>query len=71
MSAKESQQAWWITTDALTRGGEKILGPFVTQQLACEVRSYVEKAEAPRTFWVDRDDPAEPVPPHPEEETGE
>lgn len=50
------RQEWWITTDALSRGGEKVLGPFGSQELAIEVRRYVETAEAPRTFWVQRDD---------------
>lgn len=44
---------WWIATDQLARGGEKILGPFVTRELALEVRSYVEAVKAPVTYWVD------------------
>jgi hypothetical protein len=51
----DSPLHWWITTDALARGGEKFLGPFGTQELALTVRRYVELAEAPRTFWVDED----------------
>lgn len=57
MSANEVAPQWWITTDALAGGGEKILGPFATKELAFEVRRYVELAEAPRTFWVDQDGP--------------
>lgn len=44
---------WWIATDQLSQGGHKVLGPFVTKELALEVRSYVEKAKAPMSYWVD------------------
>jgi len=46
---------WWVTTDILARGGEKVLGPFATKELAVDVRGYVELAKAPLKFWVDRD----------------
>lgn len=59
LQSAEKQQGWWITTSALSRGGEKILGPFGSQELAMEVRRYMETAEAPRTFWVQRDDNTE------------
>jgi hypothetical protein len=58
-AVENSPQNWWIATDVLARGGEKILGPFATKELALNVRRYVELAEAPRTFWVDRDEAAE------------
>ena len=58
-AAESSPQNWWITTGILALDGEKILGPFATQELALNVRRYVEKVEAPRTFWVDQEEPAE------------
>lgn len=35
---------WWICTDWLARGGRKVLGPFVSRDLALDVRGYYEKA---------------------------
>lgn len=46
---------WWITTDALARGGKKILGPFESQELALEVRVYVEAAHKTDQYWVDNE----------------
>lgn len=52
-------ERWWICTDELTRGGEKILGPFESRDLALEVRAYVEQSprHKPRTYWVDAEAP--------------
>lgn len=52
-------ERWWICTDELTRGGEKILGPFESRDLALEVRAYVEQSprHKPRTYWVDAEPP--------------
>lgn len=50
---------WWITTCPLPAGGEKVLGPFQSQELAISVRSFVEKDSAPRTYWVDSDESEE------------
>lgn len=57
--------SWWITTDVLARGGAKVLGPFESQDLALEVRTYVEAvpqlkrpvgvARQQVTFWVDEE----------------
>ena len=47
---------WWIATAPLVMDGEKVLGPFGTQELALEVRRYVEKTTTPRTYWVDSED---------------
>ena len=51
-------EIWWICTDVLARGGEKLLGPFESQDLALEVRRHVEaggllRGKRDRTFWVD------------------
>lgn len=52
-------EQWWICTDVLARGGEKLLGPFESQKLALEVRRHVEAGgllrnkKDGRTFWVD------------------
>lgn len=43
---------WWITT-GIKQNGKKLLGPFATKDLALTVRAYVEKAEAPSTYWVE------------------
>lgn len=45
---------WWITT-GLSQGGKKLLGPFNTRDLALSVRTYMEIAEAPATYWVEAD----------------
>lgn len=54
---------WWICTDVLARGGEKVLGPFESQELALDVRTFIElvprhkrpdgPARLAETFWVD------------------
>jgi hypothetical protein len=51
---------WWITTGPLPAGGEKVLGPFCSQELALKVRTYLEFAtqSAGRTYWVDDEPPA-------------
>jgi hypothetical protein len=49
-------ERWWIATKPLHQGGEKILGPFESQELALDVRVYVEKVNAPTTYWVDDED---------------
>lgn len=51
---------WWICTDALARNGRKILGPFESQELALQVRTYVEKVDNPVTYWVDEETDVEP-----------
>jgi hypothetical protein len=56
-SSSKNPQAWWITTGPLPAGGEKVLGPFCSQDLALKVRSYMEAAQRAagdgRTYWVD------------------
>jgi hypothetical protein len=39
---------WWIVTD----DGEKVLGPFVSRDLAIDVRLFVEAARKPATYAV-------------------
>jgi hypothetical protein len=46
---------WWICTGFLDRGGVKVLGPFVTEELAIDVRRYVENVNHPMTYWVDQE----------------
>lgn len=55
-AAVAAANTWWIATNALPLGGEKVLGPFATQELAFSVRSYVEKVNHPATYWVDSED---------------
>lgn len=60
---------WWIATDALARGGQKVLGPFESQDLALDVRTFLEAvprhkrpdgpARLAETFWVDEEVPSE------------
>jgi hypothetical protein len=52
-SVGEDEQ-WWITT-GLNQGGKKLLGPFITRDLALSVRTYMEIAEAPATYWVEQE----------------
>jgi hypothetical protein len=44
---------WWIATDLRRHGGDKLLGPFVSRDLALDVRGYVEKVNHPTTYAVD------------------
>lgn len=41
-------EKWWIETE----GGDRIVGPFESRDLALTVRWYVEQCEHPATFWV-------------------
>ena len=52
---------WWIATDALAHGGEKVLGPFATRELALDIRRYVEAVKAPMTYWVDQETASKPA----------
>jgi hypothetical protein len=54
----ETPEQWWVTTHFFHRGGEKILGPFESQELALTVRSFVERAEQHDRYFID----SEPVP---------
>lgn len=49
---------WWVCDGILPpRGtGQKIIGPFATQELALQVRTYVEIAEGRSDLWVDEED---------------
>jgi hypothetical protein len=51
---------WWICDGPLP-DARKLLGPFATQELALNVRTYVEKAEKRSDLWVD-DEPQQPQP---------
>ena len=55
---------WWVCTDALARGGAKVIGPFESQELALDVRKFIEAvpqftrdgiARQQATLWVDSD----------------
>jgi hypothetical protein len=52
---------WWVCTGILPPNGDglKVAGPFATQELALNVRTYVEKAERRSDLWVD-DEPQQP-----------
>ena len=51
---------WWITTDLLSRGGQKVLGPFETDHLASTVRMLLENARG-TSFWLDNEECYEPL----------
>ncbi len=53
-NATPSTERWWITTAAFPEG-QKILGPFESQELALKVRSYVERTEGHNRYWVDEE----------------
>jgi hypothetical protein len=55
MSETETETAveWWITTGVKTANGQKVLGPFVTQNLAFEVRALAERAEGHHHYWIE------------------
>lgn len=50
---REQADAWWITTN-MKQNGKKLLGPFSSRDLALSVRTYMEIAEAPATYWVEQ-----------------
>jgi hypothetical protein len=51
-----TDNGYWIATNTRQAGGRRVLGPFVSRDLALEVRVYVEAApKAARhgtTYWV-------------------
>jgi hypothetical protein len=49
----ESTEDWWITTDFFDRGGVKVMGPFVSRELATEVRTLRETVEGHSAYFVD------------------
>ena len=49
---QQEELEWWVTT-GLKQNGKKLLGPFVTCDLALSVRTYMEMAGAPATYWVE------------------
>lgn len=50
---REQADTWWITTN-MKQNGKKLLGPFSSRDLALSVRTYMEIAEAPATYWVEQ-----------------
>ena len=55
----ERSADWWITTDFLNRGGRKVMGPFVSSELAREVRALREQVEGHWNYFID----SSPTPP--------
>jgi hypothetical protein len=49
----ETAVEWWITTGVKTDNGRKVLGPFVTQELAFQVRTLAEEAEGHHRYWIE------------------
>jgi hypothetical protein len=54
--AGASVNRWWITTAPLPAGGEKVLGPFESEDLAMKVRGRIDTSGVAR-YWVDDEDP--------------
>jgi hypothetical protein len=50
--AKEIK-VWWICTDRLHLGGEKIMGPFLLKDTARDTRTRLEQLTKPKTYWID------------------
>lgn len=48
----QTVQEWWIATGRKQDSARRKLGPFVSRDLALEVRSYVEKVERRDDLWV-------------------
>lgn len=46
------QPGWWIATDRLDQLGHPVMGPFISRDLAMEVRSLIERAERRNDLWV-------------------
>lgn len=46
-------EGWWICTDFLSKGGQKVMGPFVSRDYAFAARTQLEKLNAPVTYWID------------------
>lgn len=44
---------WWITTNFFARSGEKVMGPFVTRELAIAVRSLLETVRHNTSYFID------------------
>lgn len=44
---------WWITTNFFANGGDKVMGPFVSRNLAMEVRTLRERLERHSSYFVD------------------
>lgn len=49
---------WWITTGSFSNGGNKMAGPFHSQELAIEVRGYLERSSVAYAgkFCVDEEE---------------
>lgn len=60
---ERAPERWWITTERLTHGGEKVLGPFESKDLALDVRYWRELAngDGGPTYWIEQE-PTDPVP---------
>lgn len=54
LDALSRSTEWWISDGDANRGGEKLLGPFATRDLALEVRALYEASHRAngQTFWV-------------------
>jgi hypothetical protein len=50
-SSGQSVTVYWITTDMLERGGEKVSGPYLTQIQALGARETFERRRA-ASYWV-------------------
>jgi hypothetical protein len=56
--SSQAIDGYWICTDQLSQGGQKVMGPFVSQDYAFAARTQLEKLNPPMTYWIDR--PTEP-----------
>jgi hypothetical protein len=49
----ETAVDWWVTTGFFGKGGEKVMGPFVSRELAMEVRTLRETVEGHCSYFID------------------
>ena len=43
---------WWIATGPKRLNGKRKMGPFITRELALDVRVYVEEVERRSDLWL-------------------
>jgi hypothetical protein len=55
VAARRSVRVYWIATDLLERGGEKVSGPYLTETQAMGAREVLEKRGS-RSYWIRGED---------------
>ena len=50
---RSDENDWWITTEFFAHGGKKVMGPFVSRDLAMQVRTLRETVEGHAAYFID------------------